>query len=409
MSESNGRRRTPIIAEHHLPTLAPKGWERIRLTDVAKLESGHTPSRNEPSYWDGRIKWLSLKDIRGLSGKYITETSDHPTQIGIDNSSARVLPKGTVALCRTASVGKAVILGCDMATSQDFVNWVCGPRLLPEYLYYAFCTSESEFDRLQQGTTHKTIYMPIAQQFGVLLPPLPEQNRIVAILDKADAIRRKREEGIRLTEELLRSTFLEMFGDPATNPKEWPTGKLGELSSIRRGSSPRPIDNYMGGDVPWIKIGDATKGDSFYITETEDHVTKAGADKSVLLEPGALVIANSGVSLGFARILKIKGCVHDGWLSIENLDKRLNKIYLLRLVNCLTDHFRAIAPDGTQPNLNTGIMKEFRVAIPPIDLQKKFERAAYSIAEITAARKNAALEAESLFDSLVQRAFRGEL
>ena len=112
-----------------------------------------------------------------------------------------------------------MILGCDMATSQDFVNWVCGPRLLPEYLFYAFCNSESEFDRLQQGTTHKTIYMPIAEQFAVLLPPVPEQHRIAAILDKADVIRHKREEGIRLTEKLLRSTFLEMFGDPAKNDR----------------------------------------------------------------------------------------------------------------------------------------------------------------------------------------------
>jgi type I restriction enzyme S subunit len=161
--------------------------------------------------------------------------------------------------------------------------------------------------------------------------------------------------------------------------------------------------------VPWIKIGDATKGDSFYITDTEDHVTQAGAEKSVLLEPGSLVVANSGVSLGFARILKIKGCIHDGWLSLENLDERLNKVYLLRLINCLTEHFRDIAPEGTQPNLNTGIMKEFRVPIPPIDLQRKFEKAAYAILEMSATRKRAAREAEALFSSIVQRAFRGEL
>jgi type I restriction enzyme S subunit len=262
---------------------------------------------------------------------------------------------------------------------------------------------------LGQGATVPGIAKGDIEKLQIPYFPLPEQRRIAAILDKADAIRRKREEGIRLTEELLRSTFLEMFGDPATNPKKWPTGKLGDLSSIRRGSSPRPIENYMGGDVPWIKIGDATKGDSFYITETEDHVTQAGAAKSVLLEPGSLVIANSGVSLGFARILKIKGCVHDGWLSVENLDDRLNKVYLLKLINCLTDHFRAIAPEGTQPNLNTGIMKEYPIPMPPIDLQRKFEKAAFATVELTARRKKAASEAEALFGSIVQRAFRGEL
>ena len=241
------------------------------------------------------------------------------------------------------------------------------------YLTTFLCSPRFQeiINRLQRGGARQALTFDMIANFDIPLPPLAEQRRIADILDKANAIQRKREDCIRLTEDLLRSTFLEMFGDPATNPKGWETEKLGEMSSIRRGSSPRPIENYMGGDVPWIKIGDATKGDSFYITETEDHVTQAGAEKSVLLEPGSLVVANSGVSLGFARILKIKGCVHDGWLSLEKLDDRLNKIYLLRLINSLTDHFRAIAPEGTQPNLNTGIMKEFRVAIPPIDLPKK--------------------------------------
>ena len=142
---------TPLVAQRQVPVNAFKGWKWVRLTDVARLESGHTPSRREPDYWNGSIEWLSLKDIKGLDGKYISETSDHPTENGINNSSARVLPKGTVALCRTASVGKAIILGCDMATSQDFVNWVCGPDLLPEYLYYVFLSSKGEFNRLQQG------------------------------------------------------------------------------------------------------------------------------------------------------------------------------------------------------------------------------------------------------------------
>jgi type I restriction enzyme S subunit len=268
---------------------------------------------------------------------------------------------------------------------------------------------KAELARLETGATLPHLNCGDVENLLIPLPPLPEQRRVAAVLDKADAIRRKREVGMGLTEELLRSTFLEMFGDPVANPKGWTAEKLGDLSSIRRGSSPRPIENYMGGGVPWIKIGDATKGDSFYITDTEDHVTQSGAEKSVLLEPGSLVVANSGVSLGFARILKIKGCIHDGWLSLENLDKRLNKVYLLRLINCLTDHFRQIAPEGTQPNLNTGIMKEFRVPIPPIDLQRKFERAAYAILEMSANRKKAATEAELLFGSLVQRAFRGEL
>ncbi|MFY7877824.1 MAG: restriction endonuclease subunit S, partial [Pirellula sp.] len=160
------------------------------LEDVARLESGHTPSRRVPSYWEnGDIPWLSLKDIKGLTSAYVVETVDKPTIHGINNSSARLLPKNTVAFCRTASVGKVAILGREMATSQDFVNWVCTEHLDPKYLYWALKSSAAEFNKEKQGATHKTIYMPTAKRFQVLLPPLSAQKRIAEILDSAEALR----------------------------------------------------------------------------------------------------------------------------------------------------------------------------------------------------------------------------
>ena len=161
---------TPIATK---PTYEPpEGWRWALLGDVARLESGHTPSRRVPEYWEnGDVPWLSLKDIRDLVGKVVLHTMDRPTQRGIDNSSARLLPPGTVAFCRTASVGKSAILGREMATSQDFVNWVCGPELDPDYLYYALRSSGRFFEKAKQGSTHKTIYVPIVKQFKVMLPP----------------------------------------------------------------------------------------------------------------------------------------------------------------------------------------------------------------------------------------------
>ena len=241
------------------------------------------------------------------------------------------------------------------------------------------------------------------------LPPLEEQRRIAAILDKADGVRRKRKEAIRLTEELLKSTFLEMFGDPVTNPKGWEKIKLGNLCTIVRGGSPRPINDYLGGSIPWIKIGDATEGDDIYIYKTAEAIKPDGVKKSRYLEPGSLIFANCGVSLGFARILKIAGCIHDGWLAFSDLDKSINQIFLLKLLNSITEHFRAIAPDGTQPNLNTTIMKNFEIPVPPIDLQEKFAVVSHYLTD--SIKKNSEMfeQSENLFNSLLQRAFRGEL
>lgn len=104
-----------------------------------------------------------------------------------------------------------------------------------------------------------------------------------------------------------------MFGDPISNPRTWNKHNLSDLCRIRRGASPRPIEDYLGGTVPWIKIRDGAKGGSLYLSSTKDFVTPGGARKSVFLEKGYLIFANCGVSLGFARILKINGCIHDGW------------------------------------------------------------------------------------------------
>ena len=171
---------------------------------------------------------------------------------------------------------------------------------------------------------------------------------------------------------LVKSEFNEMFGDTLTNNRGWEVCPLGELCTIVRGASPRPIEKFLGGDVPWIKIGDATAGDNVYLNSTKEHIVQDAVAKSRLVKAGSLIFANCGVSLGFARIITFEGCIHDGWLAMENIDERLNKIFLLQALNQMTEHFRKIAPSGTQPNLNTSIMKSHRQIIPPMEIQNDY-------------------------------------
>lgn len=155
-----------------------KDWKLVRLTSVAKLESGHTPNRDTPEYWGGTIPWLSLGDTDALDQLTIESTLEKVTEKGIKNSSARVLPVDTVIFSRTATVGKACRLGVEMATSQDFANWVCGSDLDPRYLVQVFRHMKREWDRLQAGSTHQTIYMPTFKRLQILLPPKEEQKKI---------------------------------------------------------------------------------------------------------------------------------------------------------------------------------------------------------------------------------------
>lgn len=165
-------------------THIPSNWDLVRLIKVAKLESGHTPSRDKSEYWGGTIPWLSLGDTDALDSLEIEETAESVTPKGIANSSARILPVDTVVFSRTATVGKASRMKTPIATSQDFANWICGPTLLPAYLVQVFRHMGREWKRLQEGSTHQTIYMPVFKKLQILQPPLSEQ-RIIAEIGEA--------------------------------------------------------------------------------------------------------------------------------------------------------------------------------------------------------------------------------
>lgn len=164
----------------------PKGWKWTSLSSVAQLESGHTPSRKHPEFWDDGIPWIGIKDATENHGRTLTDTYQHVSALGLKNSSARLLPANTVCLSRTASVGFVVVMGCPMATSQDFVNWVCGPNIEAHYLKYVLLAENEALWRFASGTTHQTIYYPEAKAFHVCLPPLAEQKAIAAALGALD-------------------------------------------------------------------------------------------------------------------------------------------------------------------------------------------------------------------------------
>lgn len=169
----------------------PQHWTVQPIRSVARLESGHTPSRSRPDWWvDCTTPWFALSDvwqIRDGKRDYVEETSEKISELGLANSSARLLPAGTVILSRTASVGFSGIMKVPMATTQDFANWVCGERLLPEYLLFALRSMRSEFERLMVGSTHNTIYMPDIRALRIPLPPVSEQEEIVARIKEVRA------------------------------------------------------------------------------------------------------------------------------------------------------------------------------------------------------------------------------
>ncbi|MAW99176.1 MAG: hypothetical protein CMN72_05900, partial [Sphingomonas sp.] len=163
----------------------PPGWAWVPLLRVAKQESGHTPSRSKPEYWDGGVPWVGIRDAGAHHGGVIETTMQTISEAGLENSSARLLPAGTVCLSRTASVGYVTMMKSSMATSQDFATWTCTDALVPEYLLYALMAEGDDIRRFGMGSTHTTIYFPEIRAFHIALPPIEEQRKIVSRLKMA--------------------------------------------------------------------------------------------------------------------------------------------------------------------------------------------------------------------------------
>lgn len=166
--------------------LLPSEWTYDYIDNFAERKSGHTPDKKNISYWQGTIPWISLADLSKLDKRYIFETNTYTTSEGVNNSSAIVLPKGTIVISRDATVGKIGIMGSEMATSQHFINYVCGENLNNIYLYYYLLSKKELFKRIAIGSTIKTIGLDFFKKLKIVVPPIDEQIKITNILTSVD-------------------------------------------------------------------------------------------------------------------------------------------------------------------------------------------------------------------------------
>ena len=306
--------------------------------------------------------------------------------------------------CRGATCGnvhisepKSYINGNAMALDE-----LDSERVDIRFLYYYLLGRG--FDDVISGSAQPQITGQGLTKIEIPLPPLPEQKRIAAILDKADAIRRKRQQAIQLADDFLRAVFLDMFGDPVTNPKRWPTMRVDELCTIVRGSSPRPQGDprFYGGPVPRLMVADLTR-DGRLVTPMIDSLTEEGAKKSRPIEAGTVVMAVSG-NVGLTSVLAIDACIHDGFIAFKELDAhKVKPAFLCELMMFLKSTHASRQAGAIFQNLTTSQIKEMEIPIPSLALQDKF---------LSISRKATELYGEdgfSLFESLSQKAFSGQL
>ncbi|MDO4655952.1 restriction endonuclease subunit S [Actinomyces sp.] len=271
------------------------------------------------------------------------------------------------------AVGKATAwLGTTpVAVGGD--SYIFRHSMEPKYVSYFF--SSTTFSQQKQahitGSKVRRIAASSLSRITIPTPPIEVQHEITRTLDRF----------IQLEAELEgRQHQYAYYRDILVAPRSpRESVKLGEVSHIARGASPRPIRKFITNDngIPWIKIGDVPPQGK-YITTTAQHISTDGAEKSRQIKPGDFILSNS-MSFGRPYIAKINGCIHDGWLVISNYEKTFDPDFLYHVLRSspIQNGFAQRAGSGTVRNLNSRIVSETLVPAPPIDQQREIVHLLY--------------------------------
>lgn len=295
-------------------------WKQTTLGEIAEIVSGSTPKSGVPRYWDGSIAWATPADISRLDGKYLAKTDRTITEAGLNECSARLLPPGSVLFSSRAPIGLVAINSTPMATNQGFKSFVPGPDVNADYLYWWLRANRRLLEDLGNGATFKEISKAVVSRVQFPLPPLTEQRQIATVLDKADAIRSKREQALTLADDFVQSVFLETFGDPITNPKGFRECRLDEIADIASGLTKgrKTKEDEKLFSIPYMRVANVQDG---YLDLSEIKridATSAEIERYTLAE-GDLLLTEGGdpdkLGRGSVWSKEIENCIHQNHIS----------------------------------------------------------------------------------------------
>ena len=397
------------------PTKIPDAWRVVDLGEIADFINGDR-GKNYPSQKDFAANGIPFINAGHIQDGNIS--SDSMNFIGRDRFD--LLSSGKVNLndilyCLRGSLGKCAIVRDieEGAVASSLVIIRPSKEVTTNYLYRYLISpiGQAQIKRFDNGSTQPNLSAKSVKEFEIPLPPIDEQRRIAAILDKADAVRRKRKNAIALTEDLLRSAFLEMFGDPVTNPKGWARKPLGKVAKFLGGGTPsRKRADYFDGDICWASSKDMSVD---VLTDTQEHITEDAIENSstkLVDQECLLIVVKSKIlmrRLPVARVTvpicfnqDIKAIVPDqDWMT------RYVHRHLLFGEKVLLQQARGANTEG----LTLDHLRTFPMMMPPQSSIKSFVELDIHLERTTKRNESLLNESDSLFNSLLQRAFQGDL
>jgi type I restriction enzyme S subunit len=394
-------------------------WKAVQIGAVTKIVSGSTPKSGNPAFWGGSIPWATPTDLSGLETKELSATGRKITKEGYESCSANMLPARSVLFSSRAPIGLVAINKEPVCTNQGFKSFVPDTaRLSSDFLYWWLKCNRASLEHLGRGATFKEVSKSIIETVEIPLPPLDEQKRIAAILDAADALRAKRRQSIAQLDALIQSTFLDLFGDPVTNPMGWDDSTLlSNMAEIVSGvTKGRKLNGKNAREIPYLAVAnvqdkhlklDAVKS----IEATDEEIEKYRLLKNDLL----LTEGGDPDKLGRGSLWNdgLPVCIHQNHIfRVRIISTNIIPIYLNWLIGSQRGkkYFLRSAKQTTGiASINMTQLKAFPMLTPPLPLQQKFAAIVESIERQKTTQRAHLAELDALFAALQHRAFRGEL
>lgn len=384
-------------------------WQTVKVGDLCNLVRGSSPRpKNDSRYYGGPVPRLMVADVT-RDGFLVTPRIDSLTEAGAKLS--RPVKAGTIVMAVSGNVGLMSRLAVDACIHDGFVGFVnLSEKVQPHYFMWLMTHLKGSLAQRTAGAIFQNTTTTAIKELEIPLPPLAEQERIAARLDTADRLRALRRDALVRLDALTHSLFLEMFGDPAHNPMDWPMVKISDICETRLG---KMLDDkkQTGKDKRLYLRNANVQWNRFDLSSVHEMDFDEKDRKTFLLKPNDLLICEGGEP-GRTAIWKgqIAECYYQKALHrVRPFPESANAEYLLYLMwnlakaGKLVDHITA----ATIAHLTGQKLKEIEIPLPPLSLQQRFASRLGQIERVRADMERSRLELDALFASLQSAAFEG--
>ena len=379
---------------------------KYKLGDICEIVSGSTPKTSVDAYWNGDIKWITPAELNDDT-YIITDSIRKITELAIQKNRLTSLPKGTVILSSRAPIGKVAIAGCEMYCNQGFKNLICSDKINNKYLYW-FLKGHTDFlDSLGRGATFKEISKSIVSEIEINVPSIEQQKKVVRILEKVNGIIVIRKQELNQLDMLIKSRFIEMFGDMKLNKRGWKLKSFEELTYLitdGEHATPKRTDKgiYLLSARNILNHSLQLK-DVDYINEKEyDRIAKR-----IIPQEGDILISCSGT---VGRCCSVPSGFHFQMVrsvALIRFKEYINPIFAEYMITSdyLQEQINSSKTVSSQANLFQGKIRTLKGFVPPIEMQNEFSVFVHKIDKSKLAVQKSLDELETLKKSLMQEYF----